>query len=315
MSCVEPGCGGASAAARVLPARGPHDVAWLLAFLGAHAVAGVETWDGRTYARSVSVEGRPQVLRVRAHRDGVESLGTPDGDAAVVHLLGLHDDPSVAEAALGRDAALGPLVRRRPGVRAPGSADHGETLVRTVIGQQVSLAAARTVTGRLVAEHGRPLPAHLVAPGGPTHLFPSPERLAGVDPASLPMPRARGRTVVAVAGALADDPGVVADDATLLALPGVGPWTVDYVRLRTRRDPDVFLSTDLAVRRQLSRLLPGPAATARAVVAGWAPHRSLALVHLWADYLDGTHDDAHDDAHKGTPEDAPTAATAGAVPA
>lgn len=293
MSSAAPGTGHATAPARVLPARGPHDVGWLLGLLGASAVAGIETWDGRTYARSLDVDGRPHVLRVRAHRDGVESSGAPETDAAVVHLLGLDDDPTDAQAALGGDAVLGPLVRRRPGVRAPGSADPAGTLVATVVGQQVSLAAARTVLGRMVAEHGRALPARLVTPGGPTHRFPSPRRLARVDPGSLPMPRARGRTVVAVAAALADDPGTVADDAALLALPGVGPWTVDYVRLRTRRDPDVFLPTDLAVRRQLARLLPGPDAAVRAAVAGWAPHRSLALVHLWADYLDGGPSTAH----------------------
>lgn len=264
---------------RVLPVRGRHDVGWLLHFLGAHAVAGVEVWDGETYARSLTVDGRPAVLRVRAHPGGVESSGTPIADGAVAHLLGLDDDPAAAEAALVTDAVLGPLVRERPGLRAPGSADHAETLVRTVVGQQVSLAAARTVTGRLVADHGTPLPVPLRTPCGPTHLFPTPAALAAADPTSLPMPRSRGRTVVGVSAALADDPTLLGDDAALLALPGIGPWTVDYVRLRTRRDPDVMLLTDLAVRRQLERL------GARPAVGAWSPFRTTALLHLWAAYL------------------------------
>lgn len=273
---------------RVLPAIGRHDVAWLLAFLGAHAVPGVESWDGTTYARSLVLDGRPAVLRVRPHPGGVESLGPAATDLAVRHLLGLDDDSAAAVAALSRDAVLAPLVLARPGVRAPGSVDHGETFLRTVVGQQVSLSAARTVTGRLVVEHGSPLPPRLLARGGPTHLFPPPHALAGVDATTLPMPRARGRTVVAVSRALADDPAVATDAAAMMTLPGVGPWTVDYVRLRTRRDPDVFLPTDLAVRRQLDRLRPDDdAAARRTAVIAWAPFRTAALLHLWADYLGG----------------------------
>jgi len=113
--------------------------------------------------------------------------------------------------------------------------------------------------------------------------------LAVVDPQTLPMTRARGRTVVAVATALADDPDLVHDAAGLLALPGIGPWTVDYVRLRITRDPDVLLATDLAVRRQVARL-SGADVTVRetaALAARWAPHRTTAMLQLWADYLAG----------------------------
>lgn len=287
---IEQGCqhaGGAYRAGvpgppRVLPTSGPHDAEWLLSFLGAHAVPGVETWDGTIYSRSMIVDGRPEVLSLAAHPQGVLTLGTPQTDTAAIHLLGLDDDPSCAVAALSDDGLIGASVGRRPGLRAPGSVDHGETLLRTVVGQQVSLASARAVTGRLVAAHGQPLPARVVASGGPTHLFPAVDALAALDPVSLPMPRARGRTLVGVAAALADDPGVVRTDAALLALPGIGPWTVDYTRLRTRRDPDVLLTTDVAVRRQLERLSGDlPVDTSR-----WAPFRTTALMHLWAGYLD-----------------------------
>ncbi len=269
---------------RRLEATGTHDVAWSLGFLAAHAVPGLETWDGLTFRRAVSVDGRAVHVALSAVEGMLVVQGDEAADQAVRELLGTDDDSGPAERHLRPDPVIGPLVARRPGVRLPGSPDHAETLVRTVIGQQVSVAAAATVTGRVVLAHGRPLDAALA--GGPTHAFPTPSRLATVDPASLPMPRARARTVVAVAAALADDPRLVHDDEALLALPGVGPWTVSYLRLRARRDPDVFLPTDLAVRRQLERI--GAASTPPGVddlSAGWAPFRSTALAHLWAEYL------------------------------
>ncbi len=269
---------------RRLEATGAQDVSWTLAFLGAHAVPGLETWDGRTFRRTLVVEGRPVPVALRVE-DGVLVVeADPLADPAVRHLAGTDDDSGPAERHLARDELLGTLVATRRGLRLPGSTDHAETLVRTVIGQQVSVAAAATVTGRLVRSYGRPLADPV--PGGPTHAFPAPARLATVDPETLPMPRARARTVVGVAAALADDPGLVHDVVALLALPGVGPWTVSYLRLRARRDPDVFLPTDLAVRRQLG-LLGAPTAPAQvdALAGEWAPFRTTALAHLWAEYL------------------------------
>lgn len=270
---------------RLLRSRGTHDSAWSLGFLAAHAVPGLESWDGRTYRRVLTGPDGPVVATVRAAAVGVRVQGPAAVDAPVRRLLALDDDRGAADAALGDDPLLGPLVRARPGLRVPGSTDHFETLVRTVVGQQVSLAAAATVTGRVVREHGTPLLG--TDPGGPTHAFPTPDALAGVDPVTLPMPRSRGRAVVAVAAAVAADPAVVHDAAALLALPGVGPWTVDYLRVRAGRDPDVLLASDLAVRRQLERLTGGPVDTRRAAALGaaWAPHRTTAMLHLWAAYL------------------------------
>jgi AraC family transcriptional regulator of adaptative response / DNA-3-methyladenine glycosylase II len=274
---------------RHLPVAG--DAVRLLAFLGLHAAGGVEAWDGRCLARVQRVPGGLAVVRLTATASGVDvEADLPDpGDegpvlAAVGHLVGAGHDPRPAEDHLAADPVLGPLVASRPGLVAPGSAEHAETLLRTVIGQQVSLAGARAVTGRVVAAHGEPLG---VPRAGLSAAFPSCEALAAADPATLPMPRARGRSVVAVAAALADDPTVLLDDERLLALPGVGPWTVAYTRLRTRRDPDVFLPTDLAVRRQLEAM--GVAADARSAqqrADGWAPFRTTALMHLWAELLD-----------------------------
>lgn len=275
---------------RLVPV-GTQDLAWSLGFLAAHAVPGIESWDGRTYRRALTVDDAPAPVALTVVEGALEFVG-PDAAVPVVRaLLGLDDDSGAAEAALRPDPLLGPLVLRRPGLRVPGSPDHLETLVRTVVGQQVSLAAAATVTGRIVHAHGEPLAGagSGADPGGPTHAFPTAQVLAAVDPQTLPMTRSRGRTVVAVATALAADPRLVHDRGALLALPGIGPWTVDYLRLRITRDPDVLLASDLAVRRQVSRL-GGIDLTARQVgdlATTWAPHRTTAMLQLWADYLAG----------------------------
>lgn len=252
----------------------------LLAFLGAHAVPGIETWDGETYARTLALPHGPGVVRVSGDDVtlDVDPRDTDDAGSRVRHLLGLDDDTAPAERALAADPHVGPLVARRPGLRRPGSADHAETLVRTVVGQQVSLAGASVAAARLVEAAGTPLER---PSSGLTHLFPTPQQLAALDPETLPMPRARGRCVVAVARALDDDPALIADDDRLLALPGIGPWTVDYTRLRTRRDPDVWLGSDLAIRRQLEAMGLEPT-----VAVTWAPYRSTVMMHLWAEYLD-----------------------------
>ena len=165
--------------------------------------------------------------------------------ARVRRLLDLDADPVAVDAVLGSEPALAPLVTKRPGLRSPGTVDGFETAVRTIVGQQISVSGARTVLGRIVAAHGRP-----AFVDEPWLLFPSAADLAALDPAELPMPRARARSVVAVAAAFAAgvidlDPGADRDDirAALLALPGVGPWTADYLldagRRASRRAADV----------------------------------------------------------------------------
>lgn len=279
--------------ATLLPAAGRYDGTRLLAFLGAHAVPGVESWDGTTYARGVTdPDGArgPVVVAVTAVTGGIAATVHEAGRAVppapglvdrLRHLLALDADPADAELALAGDPLLD--VGRRPGLRWPGSVDDGETLVRTVVGQQVSLAGARAVLGRVAAALGEPL-AHPVA--GVDRAFPAMADLAAADPLALPLTRARARSVVACAAAVADL-GRLPDHDGLLALPGVGPWTADYVRLRCRHDPDVFLASDLAVRRVLeSRGVDGTPRAAAARAAGWSPYRSTALMHLWTTYLE-----------------------------
>jgi len=153
-----------------------------------------------------------------------------------------------------------------------------------VLGQQVTVAAARTAAARLTLAHGEPLAE---ARDGLTHLFPTAATLAELDPEALPMPRARGRALVALCRALADDDvrldrGADRDDVRLrlLEIPGIGPWTADYVALRALGHPDVFLPTDIGVRDAL-RLLGRDPADATELADGWRPWRSYAQLHLW----------------------------------
>ena len=281
-----------------LTAVGRHDTARVLAFLGAHAVPGVESWDGACWTTSLRLPGGPAVASVRA-----APHGEPPGADVHLHLavagdevaalqrlrrvLDLDADVADAERVLAADPLLRPLLRRRPGLRVPGTTDPWETLVRTVIGQQVSVAGARTVTAALVGAVGERLPQELAgAVPGVTHLFPSARAVAGLpaDTAALRMPRSRARAVVAAAGAFGATSLPTREQ--LLAVPGIGPWTVDYLDVRARGDRDVLLATDLAVRRAVERLgHDGSPGAVRELGRRWAPYRSLAMIHLWAEYL------------------------------
>ena len=189
-------------------------------------------------------------------------------------LLDADADPAAIDAALAADPLLRELVAARPAAACPGCVDPAEIAVRAVLGQQVSVAAARTQAARLTERCGERLPEPA---GAVTHLFPAPAALAALDPEELPMPRARGRALVAMAAALADglDPR---DRAAFLALRGIGPWTADYVAMRCG-DRDVLLETDLGVRRGLR-----PDRRRRAVrrAEAWRPWRSYAVQHLWS---------------------------------
>jgi AraC family transcriptional regulator of adaptative response / DNA-3-methyladenine glycosylase II len=199
-------------------------------------------------------------------------IGLDDPAARPIHGA----DPAAADAHLRRDPVLGPLVAARPGLRVPGTVDGGELAIRAVLGQQISLAAARTLAARMVAAVGEPLPEPV---GTLTHAWPAPEAIVEYAP-SLAMPRSRQRAVAAVAAALAEglvlEPGVDAR-AELLALPGIGPWTAEYIAMRALGDPDAWLPTDVGVRHGLARLGAGVEAA-----EAWRPFRAHAVVHLWA---------------------------------
>jgi AraC family transcriptional regulator of adaptative response / DNA-3-methyladenine glycosylase II len=288
-----------------VPVRAPFAVDSLLHFLAVHAVPGIERVDGGTYRRTLGLAHGPAVLAVTPGPDHLAvtaRLSDPrDGEAARVAGVLVADayafegyDPAEQDAALAADPVLAPLVASRPGLRMPGHPDAAELAARTVIGQQVSVAGARTLMARLVAARGGTLPAVLVDAGGPDRLWPPAEALAAVGPGDLAGPRSRSRALAALGAAVADgtlDLSPQADPETarrgLLALPGVGPWTVGYVAMRILGDADVFLPTDLAVRRAVERLgMDGRVASVAAAAEAWRPWRSLALLHLWSTVLE-----------------------------
>ena len=283
-----------------LAVRTPFAGRRLLDFLAYHLVPGVETAGPGWYARTLDLPHGPGTVRLE-----LADLPDPGTTGFVVAELWLEDlrdttagterarrlvdadcDPLAVDGHLGDDPVLGDLVRATPGLRVPGQVDGDETAVRTVVGQQVSVTGARTVAGRMVAEHGRAVASPV---DGLTHLFPDSSTLAGVDPETLPMPRARGRALVGLAQALTDgrvllDRGADREDVRrgLMALPGIGAWTADYVAMRALGHPDVFLPTDLAVRRVLTDMAgPGTTTGMDLDVERWRPWRSYALMHLW----------------------------------
>jgi AraC family transcriptional regulator of adaptative response / DNA-3-methyladenine glycosylase II len=202
-------------------------------------------------------------------------------------LMDLDVDTNDVDEHLKADPLLEPLVQRTPGLRVPGAVDGAELAIRAVLGQQVSVAAARTTTLRLTSQLGEALPE---ADGGLTHLFPSAQAIANADPETLPGPRTRRQTLHSLSSALASgeiviDAGSDREDVRcqLFAIAGIGSWTTEYIAMRALADPDAFLPTDLAVRRALAQLgKPSTERHAAEIAERWRPWRAYALQHLWA---------------------------------
>jgi AraC family transcriptional regulator of adaptative response / DNA-3-methyladenine glycosylase II len=270
----------------------------LLAFLATRAVPGVEVATDTTYARTLRLpHGTGTVeLELTDHADEGATAFVPatfrltdlrDLASAVERARRLVDadcDPVAIRDTFAGDPILGPLVRELPGLRVPGHVDGDELAIRAVLGQQVTVAAARTAAGRLTEQYGVPIAD---PQDGLTHLFPTAARLAELDPETLPMPRSRGRALIALCRALADgdlrlDRGADRDDVRrdLLGIPGIGPWTADYIALRALGHPDVFLPTDIGIRDALRQLGRDPA-EADDLAERWRPWRSYAQLHLW----------------------------------
>jgi AraC family transcriptional regulator of adaptative response / DNA-3-methyladenine glycosylase II len=285
-----------------LAVRTPFAGRALLTFLATHGVRGVEAADATTYTRSLLLPRGPAMVTLEltdVPETGMTAFvpatfrltDVRDLSAAVERVRRLLDadcDPVAVIEAFTGDPLLGPIVAALPGLRVPGAVDGDELAVRAVLGQQVSLAAGCTSAAKLVRAYGEPLPALLGLPdGGPTHTFPTADRMAGLDPESLPMPRVRGRALITLCQALADrrvrlDRGADRDAVreSLLAIPGIGPWTADYVALRALGHPDVFLPKDIGIRDALRGLGRDPAEATR-LAAGWSPWRSYAQLYLW----------------------------------
>lgn len=303
--------------------RPPVDLNRMLGYLAARAIPGVEVASATEYKRTISLPNGFGLLSLRPVADvnWVEcSLALSDlRDVTAAaqrcrRLLDLDADPWPISGFFAGDPVIGPLAAGCPGRRAVGAVDGNEIAIRAVLGQQVSVAAARRLAARLVAQCGTPLPASVDVAGfcdpagrgaqadvvpladgaGLTHVFPDAATIAGLDPATLPMPLARGRALITLASALASgdislDPGADREEAgaRLVALPGIGPWTAGYIRMRALSDPDVFLPGDVGVVRALGRLTAGepdggPLTGSLAAAERWRPWRSYATHHLWA---------------------------------
>jgi len=274
-----------------LPFRRPLEPDTLFGHLAATAVPGVEEVVGATYRRTLAMACGPAVVALTPTPTHIVCrvvlADVADLTSAIARcrrLLDLDADPEAVDRVLGDDPALARSVAGAPGRRVPRTVDGDEFVVRAVLGQQVSTAAARTAAGALVAAHGEPLAE---PSGGLTHLFPAAQDLLGAAPA---LPGGRARTLAVLAAALADgrlDLGPGADRArarhVLGALPGIGPWTVEVVAMRALGDPDAFPVGDLGVRRGAARLGMSDRPAVLAERAGrWRPWRAYALQHLWA---------------------------------
>jgi AraC family transcriptional regulator of adaptative response / DNA-3-methyladenine glycosylase II len=278
--------------------RGPYDARALLDFLAARAIPGVETVGLGGYSRTVA-GGTVTLTPADDHVLLTASVPGLRGMAPLVarcrRLFDLDADPYAVSDALGGDPLLAPLVAARPGLRVPGAYDGFELAVRAVLGQQVSVAGASTLAGRLVARCGTPV-QDAGADGALAYVFPAAQAVAEADLSGLGLTGARERTLRELATAVAADeidldggadPAETAE--RLLALPGIGPWTVAYIAMRALGDPDAFPATDLGIKRALERLTPdpptGPELEERA--EKWRPWRSYAAMHLWTSLSNG----------------------------
>lgn len=271
-----------------LPYRRPLWPDNLFGHLAATAVPGVEEWRDGAYRRTLRLP----------HGTGVVALSPGDGSVSCVlrltdlrdlpaavarcrRLLDLDADPVAVDEVLAQDPVLRPLVAAAPGRRVPRTVDSDELALRAVLGQQVSTAAARTHAARLVAALGDPVQDATL-----THLFPTAEQVCTVDPASMALPQARRDTVIRLARALADGDVDLTGPwdevrAGLLALKGIGPWTVETIAMRALGDPDAFLPSDLGVV-QLAATLGLPAGAGLLEHSQqWRPWRAYAVQHLW----------------------------------
>ncbi|MBX3209697.1 MAG: DNA-3-methyladenine glycosylase 2 family protein [Labilithrix sp.] len=280
----------------VLDARPPFDASLAFAFLRARAVVGAESFSGETYLRAVSMNGRTGIVAITPARGRdavvveVSSSLAPSLMTIAARVRRVFDsdaDPQRIGAHLARDPLLRARVRARPALRVVGAFDPFEWAVRAVLGQQVSVRAALTMAGRLVAKLGVPV-EDAAREGAPALAWPDAARLADASEgeiASIGLTRARARTVRALARAIADGSLVLdrgADPTStreaLLALPGIGPWTAEYVEMRALGWPDAFPAGDLGLRKALGGI---STAECEARAERWRPWRAYAAAHLW----------------------------------
>jgi AraC family transcriptional regulator, regulatory protein of adaptative response / DNA-3-methyladenine glycosylase II len=274
--------------------RPPLDWPRLLGFFTARSIAGVESVAGDTYSRSVVLDGRPGWLAVSPAGDGhalelqarlTDVRGLQELVMRVRRMFDLDADLMAVAPLLESDPLLAPVLQACPGIRIPGAWDPFEVAVRAVLGQQISVAAARTLATRIVETYGEPLPE---APAtGPDRLFPAPARLADADLESLGVIGTRAHAIRCMARAvLAGELDFRAPDLVerLVSLPGIGDWTAQYVSMRSGHDPDAFPAADLGLLRgaeEAERMTP---ARLRRRAEAWRPWRAYAAICLWRRY-------------------------------
>jgi AraC family transcriptional regulator of adaptative response / DNA-3-methyladenine glycosylase II len=281
-----------------LPFSPPYDWEAMIGFLAPRAIAGVEQVDAERYRRSFilgdargAVEVRPASgkshLLAAIHTSDVAVLARVV--ARLRRLFDLDADITAIDAHLSADPRLAPLVSARPGLRVPGAWDGFELAVRAILGQQVSVQAACTFAGRLASAHGEQLRLAQAPDGWPHRLFPTPEAVAATDLTAIGLTRARAARLAGLARAMIEDRDLLRayqtlDEtlARLTALPGVGPWTAQYIAMRALREPDAFPASDLGLMRAMQgpQGLPSPAQLL-AMAEIWRPWRAYAAMRLW----------------------------------
>ncbi|MDE2134734.1 MAG: helix-turn-helix domain-containing protein [Alphaproteobacteria bacterium] len=287
--------------------RPPYDWDAILAFLAARAVEGVELVEPRLYARTVEIAGEFGSVAISPGRTHLEAAIRFPNVGALLGIVGrlrrlfdLDADVEAIGAHLSGDASLAPLVAKRPGLRTPGGWDGFELAVRAMLGQQISVAAARKLAGRLVARTSPVLSPDVTGDERLRSVFPTAARVAAADLSSVGMPSARIEALQGLARAAAGDPDLLGPAgpyeesvARLLALPGFGPWTAQYWALRALRDSDAFPAVDVALLRSPVVAQKGKRPTPKALLAraeAWRPWRAYAAQHLWAHDGEPAHD-------------------------
>ena len=286
-----------------LPFKAPFDWPRLLRFFGGRATPGVEAVEDGAYRRAIDWAGDSGTLSVRLHprkRCLVASIEGPvsrHADALAIPIAKMFDlraDPKKIGAELSADPWLAPLIEAVPGLRVPGAWSGFELVVRAIVGQQVSVKAATTIIGRLVQRAGERIDGHPHENTG--WRFPTPSALAAVDLAQIGMPGKRVAALQGFAHAVATGDVPVDSDladanslrAALLALPGIGPWTVEYVAMRAWRDADAWPAWDLVLMQSITARDPSLVRPTqqRARTDAWRPWRAYAAMHLWNEVAD-----------------------------
>lgn len=308
--------------------RAPYDWESMLEFLRVRAIPGIEMVEKGIYYRTIEIGGqsgfievkhvpRKDSIAVTIHFPSVQALQEIVNRAR--RLFDLGADIETIDGHLSLDGDLAPWVAKRPGLRAPGGWDGFELGVRAVLGQQISVQAARQLAGKLVAAHGRPITGETGLPDGLTHVFPTAGQIANTVDLSVGMPNSRLKTLKAIAQASLDDPGLFQPSgdvdeaiAKLTAIPGVGDWTAQYVAMRIIREVDAFPSSDIGLLRGAEKVLGEPMTPKRLALRAeaWRPWRAYAAQHLWRangtpqpDGLETTPSEQHAAESKGTPHE------------